>query len=183
MDENNNQPYQQNNNPQQPTEASTAPILDVQPPNQDEVASSSATVREASRSESLQNSNATNSQISGDNTYAQNEATANVSKTPDPAKQPELLASSTKHKTPVLIIVVAIVIAAALAIFTVLAFTQQDKTTIKQQPANGTAQQPAESVTPESIDGVTNDVEAALNGLDAASDFPENELSDSSLGL
>lgn len=177
MDGNNNQSSQQNSG-QTPQDPGTAPILDVQPPKQENVvAPPPAQDQPANESQvPVSTDVAKSTSDSVENT------TAETTVAPNPVHRPELTASQ-KHKTPVLIIVIAILIAAALAVFTILAFTQQDKTTVKQQPANGTAQQSAESVTPESVDQTAGEVDSALNDLDAASDFPENELSDSNLGL
>lgn len=162
----------------QPT---TAPILDVQPPKQGDIATpppEQETPTQSTPSETPQPT----APPSESTPSPASEASVNPAAAPDPVKQPELMAPK-KHGAPVLVIVIALVVAAVLAVFTVLAFTQQDKNTAKKQPANGTAQQSPQAVTPGTVDETSDEVDAAINELDDLADFPEDELSNTSLGL
>lgn len=161
----------------QPT---TAPILDVQPPKQDDIATPPPEQETPAQPTPSETPQPTTPSIESTPSPT-SEASANPA-APDPVKQPELMAPK-KHGAPVLVIVIALVVAAVLAVFTVLAFTQQDKNAAKKQPANGTAQQSPQAVTPGTVEETSDEVDAAINELDDLADFPEDELSNTSLGL
>lgn len=138
-----------NNRSNKPQGTASAPVLDVQPSQQNDMPESPS------------------------------EPAVTETGAPDPVKRPEIAASN-KHGAPVVPIIIALVIAAALAVVTILAFKNAEKAAAPT--TNNSTQQEAE-LTPESVDAATSEIDQSLNEVDEAADFPEDELSDQNLGL
>lgn len=162
------------NNPNQPQESDqprTAPMMDVQPPRQGDPPASP-------------NAPSTNV-ITPPPAEQPAEEPNPVTKTgaPDPIKRPEITATH-KHSAPIVPIILALVIAAILAVVTILAFKNNKAAapTESAESTNNLTQQEA-PVTPESIDTTTAEIDQTLGELDENSDFPEDELSDQNLNL
>lgn len=159
--DNNNAP----NQPEAPKEPASAPILDVQPPSQSSEPVVPSTPEIATQP---------------DNQLADEPAVTETG-APDPVKRPEITAKH-KHGAPVVPIIIALVIAAALAVVTVLAFKSAEKAAAPTTDGTNLTQQESE-VTPQSVDDTSAEIDQALNSVDEAADFPESELSDQTLGL
>lgn len=153
MEENTNQSQDSN-------EPTSAPVMDVQ---------------------SEQGNTAANTQPETEFTSVE---TTPVTETgaPDTIKRPELPATH-KHGAPIVPIILAIVIAAILAVVTVLAFKSVDPVTPERATQSDDTSQSEAAVTPQSVDQTSAEVDEALNATDEAADFPDAELSDQSLGL
>lgn len=163
------------NNQDQPNrgnEPGTAPIIDVQRPVQGQSAPVAAPEGSGTFTDSTDTSTA--EAATGPGVGNVNPAEAGK---PDPVKQPELMPPK-KHGKPVMAIILAIMVAAILAVFTVMAFNKKDSGPSSDQSAS---QQ--EDVTPETVDGTEKEVDESLNAANDAQDFPENELNDETLGL
>lgn len=91
-------------------------------------------------------------------------------------------ASPRQHHRPPAVILVAILIAAILAIITILVFINTDKA---QAPAvdGDTAEQQDNINTPQAVNEAADAVDQAVESTDSENDFPEDELSDQSLEL
>ncbi len=164
MEENNTSPSQETREPQ------NTPILDVQPPTP-----ASTPVR----SDVPSASNPSVVAPPPDEEQTSSSSTTETS-TLDSVKQPVATVPH-KHYAPIVPIIVALIIAAILAVITVLSF----QNTNAPEPAKNT-QTPTQAeaaVTPESIDDTSAEIDQALGGVDESSDFPEDALSDQTLGL
>lgn len=168
MDE--NTPTDQSQNPKEPT---SAPIMDVQPvATEDEPATSNTDSVTSTESISQPPTESTDKKPLVEEPAPL--ATADVPKQPEPAVH--------KHGVPATAVIVAIVIAAVLALVTIMAFKNAEKAVA---PVNNTSveTQQEEPATPESIDETTTEIDQALEGADEAADFPDEEISDETLGL
>lgn len=88
-----------------------------------------------------------------------------------PAKLP-------KTKRPVVAIAAALIISVGLIGLTIFTYLNN-----QDQPAATPTTERTESVTADDVEAVTEDADAALEGLDDAADFNDTELSDDTLGL
>ncbi len=173
--------------PQSPQDQpTTAPIIDVQPPQQD-IGSGPASQNQADAvAPSFSSPTEPSSQpasMAEPSEQKKPTDSPGIPQAPDPVKQPELTAPK-KHGAPLLVIGVAIVVAAILAVFTIFAFSKQDKESPKPSAGLNETQQPAvEQVTPQTVDNTSREVDEAIQSVDEAADFSEDELSDRALGL
>ncbi len=90
-------------------------------------------------------------------------------------------AATPKHSAPITPIIIALVVAAILAVVTVITF--KNTSAPESSENTQTSTQVESAVTPESIDATSTEIDQTLDGVDESSDFPEDELSDQTLGL
>lgn len=88
-------------------------------------------------------------------------------------------ASKPKHG-PVLVIIIAVIIAAALIGVTVFAYMQSQDT---KKDTDHPAEQTTAPATTGDVDNTTKEVDDAVNSVDDAKDMPESDLTDQTLGL
>lgn len=103
----------------------------------------------------------------------------------EPHAQPVSEHKPPHHGMPVLAIIIATLLAIVLAGLVVYAYTQNQDGDIDRNDSTKTSQ-PSEEKTeasPTDVDDTNKEIDGALKNADDAADFPETELSDTSLGL
>ena len=151
----------------------STPGMDVQPPKQPVAdVTSSQPVAEAPPVEPT-------TQV----TDAPMPATAEPSETAPLSAAPT--AATAKHKSPKLVIIIAVLVGVLLAVIAVIGYKNTDK-----QASTGTNQQSSqqstatqETVTASDVDSTEKDIDSALSETNDATDFDTTSLSDESLSL
>lgn len=155
-----------------PRPASNGPVMDIQAPPVSQPATD------------VQNSSMTPvteaPQYAGD---------APMAATEEPQAATPLVATAgdhgAHHRAPIGAIMVAVAVAAVLAVVSVYAFNNTQRTA-DNSATDQTAEQAkpaAETVKPSDVDATTKDIDATLGQLDESSQLNSEELSDNSLGL
>jgi len=92
--------------------------------------------------------------------------------------------STPKHKKPIGVIVVAVLVALGLAGLSVYMYMKNQPEPIDNNAATAdpTDEKNTEA-TPESVDDATQEIDESMDSLDDNTDFSESELSDDTLGL
>lgn len=160
----------------QPT---TAPMVDVQPPQQNQGPEPETSVADTPVAEAP-----ATPPVGGDTDFSNEPVEETSSASADspvsnPVTTPQLAAHN-KRRGPVLVILLAIVLATALAGVAALAFMKKAP---KPAQTNQTNQQSDNAVTTGTVDDAAKDADNAVNSVDESTDFPEEDLSDQTLGL
>lgn len=90
---------------------------------------------------------------------------------------------SHKSRAPKIVIAVAVIIALGLAAAATVAYLQSREETEPLQESDASQQETVQPATTDDVDETTKSVDEALNETDTAQEFPEEDLSDQTLGL
>lgn len=155
-------------------------VMDITPPTQNPANQQATTETPVAAAPELTQDEATTEQTSaaGDDPVKTDETTETT-----PAPTPLAAAPAPKssgHKTPIVAIVLAVLIAACLAVFAIFAYNKSNEPAPAKQ--NDTSQT-EDKATEADVDEVIQDVDQTLNGANDETDFDTNSINDSSLGL
>jgi hypothetical protein len=180
------------NNTPAPEHLPGAPVMDIKPPEQRENDSDSEVSNVSERLElteepALDVSNETTiDQTEPQPTTVPDDTLASVSNhenskdTQVVTDQKSTKKASTK-KSAVIIIIVLALIASVVAVMLYANGNKDDETAKQANSAEETSN--TQSVSQESVDSTVGEIDQALQELDGTNDFPDNELSDKTLGL